>query len=61
VIPIEAESAACRKIAFVQIEQDYTLDGESQLISAPTTIVFRRDAGGWKAALFHSIPLPEQT
>jgi uncharacterized protein (TIGR02246 family) len=43
------------------IEQDYTLDGESQHISAPTTIVFRRDAGGWKAALFHSIPLPEQT
>jgi ketosteroid isomerase-like protein len=42
------------------IEQDYTLDGESQHISAPTTMVFHRDGGEWKAALFHSIPLPEQ-
>ena len=43
------------------VEQDYTLDGESQHVSAPTTIVFRRDASEWKGVLFHSIPLPEQT
>jgi ketosteroid isomerase-like protein len=42
------------------VEQDYTLDGESQHVSAPTTIVFRREAGEWKGVLFHSIPLPEQ-
>jgi hypothetical protein len=39
------------------IEQDYTLEGERRHISAPTTIVFRRDGGDWKMALFHSVPL----
>ena len=42
------------------LNQDYTLDGSAQHVSAPTTIVFRRVDGGWKLALFHSIPLPEQ-
>jgi len=42
------------------IEQDYTMDGKQQHVSAPTTIVFRREGGEWKAALFHSIPLPEE-
>lgn len=44
------------------IEQDYTLNDERQHISAPTTILFRRQGGSWKMALFHSIPLaPEAT
>ena len=43
------------------IDQAYTMDGEAQHVSAPTTIVFRREGGEWKLALFHSIPLPEQT
>ena len=42
------------------LEQDYTMDGNAQHISAPTTIVFHREGGEWKLALFHSIPLPEQ-
>ena len=43
------------------IDQEYTLEGKQQHVSAPTTIVFRREGGTWKAALFHSIPLPEQS
>jgi ketosteroid isomerase-like protein len=42
------------------MEQNYTMDGNAQQISAPTTLVFRREGGEWKLALFHSIPLPEQ-
>ena len=41
------------------IEQQYTIDGAPQQISAPTTLVFRRAADGWKLALFHSVPLPQ--
>ena len=39
------------------LEQDYTLEGKKQHISAPTTIVFRRDNGAWKMVVFESIPL----
>src|SRR5260221_6718517 len=42
------------------IDQSYTIDGDPQQISAPTTLVFRREGGDWKLALFHSIPLPEE-
>jgi ketosteroid isomerase-like protein len=42
------------------LDQDYTFEGNAQHISAPTTIVLRREGGEWKVALFHSIPLPEQ-
>jgi ketosteroid isomerase-like protein len=42
------------------LDQDYTFEGNAQHISAPTTIVFRREGGEWKVILFHSIPLPEQ-
>ena len=41
------------------LEQDYTLEGKRQHVSAPTTIVFRRDGSDWKWVLFHSVPLPE--
>ena len=41
------------------LEQDYTIEGNAQHISAPTTIVLRREGGEWKLALFHSVPLPE--
>ena len=39
------------------LEQRYTLGGNKQQISAPTTIIFRRSGGQWKLALFHSVPL----
>jgi ketosteroid isomerase-like protein len=42
------------------LDQDYTMHGNAQHVSAPTTIAFRREDGEWKVALFHSIPLPEQ-
>jgi len=41
------------------MEQDYVLDGKPQHISAPTTVVLRREGDAWKIALFHSLPLPE--
>ena len=40
-------------------EQRYTLDGNNQQISAPTTMIFRRTNGEWKLALFHSVPLDD--
>ena len=42
------------------IEQDYTLDGTATHLSAPTTTVLREQAGEWKIALIHSVPLPEE-
>jgi ketosteroid isomerase-like protein len=42
------------------IDQDYTMHGTPQHISAPTTMILRRDGGAWKLVLWHSIPLPEQ-
>ena len=41
------------------LEQDYTLEGERQHVSAPTTVVLQRMGESWKLALFHSIPVPE--
>jgi ketosteroid isomerase-like protein len=35
------------------------MHGTPQHISAPTTMILRRDDGAWKLVLFHSIPLPE--
>jgi len=42
------------------IEQDYTLEGKAQHVSAPTTVVFRREGNAWKVGLFHSLPLPPE-
>jgi hypothetical protein len=43
------------------LEKDYTLGGTNHHISAPTTVVFRRDNGSWKIVVFESIPLPLET
>jgi ketosteroid isomerase-like protein len=40
------------------LDQDYTLEGKPQHVSAPTTVVFRRENGAWKMVVFESIPLP---
>jgi len=45
-------------VTFV-LDQSYTLDGQQQTISAPTSIVFRRRGSDWKIVLIHSVPLPE--
>jgi ketosteroid isomerase-like protein len=42
------------------VEQDYTLGEERTHVSAPTTVVLRREDDDWKIALIHSIPLPDQ-
>ena len=42
------------------LEQEYTLDGALQQISAPTTLLFRKEGGDWKIALFSSVPLPPE-
>ena len=41
------------------LEQDYTMEGTGQHVSAPTTLVLRREDGDWRIALFHSVPLSE--
>jgi uncharacterized protein (TIGR02246 family) len=41
------------------LEQDYTLEDRRRHVSAPTTVVLRREGEAWKLALFHSIPVPE--
>ena len=45
-------------VTFV-LEQTYLMDGETQNLSAPTSLVFRRVGDAWKLALIHSAPLPE--
>ena len=47
-------------IATFWLEQDYTMAGERQHVSAPTTMVLRREGGDWKVALVHTVPLPEE-
>ena len=42
------------------MEQDYQMDGAAQHVSAPTTVMFKRESGVWKMDLFHSIPLAEE-
>jgi ketosteroid isomerase-like protein len=39
------------------LRQTYVFDGTPTQIVAPTTMIWRRVAGSWKVALFHSIPL----
>jgi ketosteroid isomerase-like protein len=43
------------------VEQDYTLDGKAVHVSGPATAVFRRRDDEWKAVLFHSVPLPDES
>ena len=45
-------------VTFV-LEQTYQMNGETQNLSAPTSLVFRRQDDGWKVALIHSAPLPD--
>jgi hypothetical protein len=42
------------------LEQSYVLDGEEQHVSAPTSMLFRREDGDWKLVLAHSVPVPEE-
>lgn len=42
------------------LDQTYTMDGQRQQISAPTSVVFQRRENEWKIMLIHTVPLPEQ-
>jgi uncharacterized protein (TIGR02246 family) len=42
------------------VDQTYTLGGEEQQITAPTSITCRKQDGDWKIAVFHSVPLPDE-
>jgi hypothetical protein len=55
----EASWADSGLVTFV-LDQTYTLNGEQQNISAPTSIVFRRRGSEWKIVLIHTVPLPEE-
>jgi uncharacterized protein (TIGR02246 family) len=47
-------------VTFV-LNQTYKMNAQEQSISAPTSMVFRREDGGWKLAMVHSVPVPDQT
>lgn len=40
------------------LEQNYTLEGERQHVSAPSSAV-RRVGEEWKVAVFYAVPLPD--
>jgi ketosteroid isomerase-like protein len=39
------------------LEQDYTQDGTTHHVSAPSSFLLRRDGDAWKIVLIHSIPV----
>jgi ketosteroid isomerase-like protein len=39
------------------LEQDYTHNGTTQHVSAPSSFLLRRDGDAWKIVLIHSIPV----
>ena len=41
------------------IDQTYRYEGTMERITAPTTLVLRREGGDWRIALMHTVPLPE--
>jgi len=41
------------------IDQAYRYEGKMERITAPTTLVFRRESGDWRIALMHTVPLPD--
>ncbi|MGH2871294.1 MAG: nuclear transport factor 2 family protein [Solirubrobacteraceae bacterium] len=45
-------------VTFV-LDQTYKSNGQEQRITAPASMVFRRDDDDWKAVLIHAVPIPE--
>lgn len=41
------------------LNQSYTMDGEQESVSAPTSMVFRRQDDEWRIALIHTVPFPD--
>lgn len=46
-------------LATFVLDQTYKMNGQEQSLSAPTSIVFHHEDDGWKVALIHSVPIPE--
>jgi SnoaL-like domain len=44
-------------VTFV-LDQTYQMDEQRQTISAPTSILLRREDDDWKIALIHTVPIP---
>jgi ketosteroid isomerase-like protein len=42
------------------VDQTYTMGGQEQQVTAPTSIACRREDGDWKIVVFHSAPLPDE-
>jgi ketosteroid isomerase-like protein len=42
------------------LEQSYLLEGQEEHVSAPTTMLMRREDDVWKIILMHSVPLPTE-
>jgi len=43
-----------------QLEQTYTAEGREGRSGGPATVVFHREGGEWKLALFHVVALAEE-
>lgn len=43
------------------LEQNYTLEGKPQHVSAPTVVALRRAGDVWKIVMVQSIPLPKSS
>jgi ketosteroid isomerase-like protein len=43
-------------VTFV-LEQTYLMNGERQELTAPTSILYRREGESWRIALIHTVPL----
>jgi hypothetical protein len=41
------------------IDQTYRYEGKMERITAPTTLLLRREGADWRIALMHTVPLPE--
>jgi ketosteroid isomerase-like protein len=46
-------------VTFV-LEQTYRIEDQAHKISAPTSMLYRREGEGWKLAMVHSVPIPDE-
>ena len=53
----EAVSGDIGLVTFV-LDQTYQMDEQQRTISAPTSILLRREDDDWKIALIHTVPIP---
>ena len=42
------------------LDQTYTMNGREETVSAPASMLFRHQDDGWKVALIHTVPIPDQ-